>query len=319
MLTFSYVLSDFPSFHIVKDIDIKKARIKIAMDITRGYIEDPRLENYQYFAGDAAQAGVTPMPTTLVAFDYNQFVCDLTNLDDDEEEDKDFIMAKTISHVESLQLKIKQDQDMYSELMYSANQNDNTKTTEEDNNTLLVVEKKKIELELEILSYEIKANKAKIYNNEIDREIKKKEGELKIIESKKSKALSELDVSVPSIQDEELVAKIRADLEKEIRDDLEKQIRDDLAKEHQIEADQRNERLAKQFKERDEHWNKKLMEKHTAWKIEKQKEVQAKEEALRKALQDNADLEEEKRKLLEQIETLRSTTSNNKGGKKGKK
>jgi hypothetical protein len=71
MLLFSYVLPDFP-YEIVKSINMKLARLKIGMDITRGYIEDPRLEGYEYNNNDATKPGLLAIPP----FNYERFMLD---------------------------------------------------------------------------------------------------------------------------------------------------------------------------------------------------------------------------------------------------
>jgi hypothetical protein len=111
MLIFSLFISDF-SFEYVKRISMKYARLKIAMDITRGYIEDPRLDGYNYF-NDASHAGLDGIPV----FDYEQLMIDLTDQDDDDDDDDDdiqYIMTKNKSYIESLELRIKQDQEILS-------------------------------------------------------------------------------------------------------------------------------------------------------------------------------------------------------------
>jgi hypothetical protein len=76
------------------------ARLKIAMDITRGYIEDSRLEGYQY-QGDAAKPSQVDIPPFL---DYDNLICDLT---------KDFEdLAKDNDNEEIFEDKVKKQQKM---------------------------------------------------------------------------------------------------------------------------------------------------------------------------------------------------------------
>jgi hypothetical protein len=123
MLLFSYVLPDF-SYEIVKSINMKLARLKIGMDITRGYIEDPRLEGYEYNNNDATKPGLLAIPP----FNYERFMLDLTKNDifDEEEEDNlEFQLAKKQSLIDSLYLRINQDQEFL-------NSNNNNNYEEED-------------------------------------------------------------------------------------------------------------------------------------------------------------------------------------------
>jgi hypothetical protein len=83
MLTFSFVLSDF-TFEIVKKLDcVALSRLKIAMDITRGYIEDPRLDGYKYQKDDSGYAGLD----AITPFEYDQFMIDLSMDTDDKDID----------------------------------------------------------------------------------------------------------------------------------------------------------------------------------------------------------------------------------------
>jgi hypothetical protein len=141
MLTFSLFVPDF-SFEFVKQIDMKNARVKIAMDITRGYIEDPRLNGYTYLTDDASIAGLGGMPV----FDYELFILDLTEDDDEEDDEEDitFILAKQQSLIESLESRIKQDQ----EILYITNNvhEEAASNTNQDE----MMEKKRAAIELEL-------------------------------------------------------------------------------------------------------------------------------------------------------------------------
>jgi hypothetical protein len=239
MLTFGFVLSDF-SFEKVKNINCASlARLKIAMDITRGYIEDPRLEGYKYFE-DAAQPSLS-----LVPIDYDRCIIDLTKNDEYD-----------IADVK-------------------------------DNKTTL--SKEKI-LELELFQ-------SKALNETL---------QLKIDQQNKQKT---------SIHDEKVLAKMKADIEKEMRAELEKKIRDDLDKEQQIEAEQR---IARQFQERDETWIKKLKDKKAAWKIEKDNMIREKENLIREKenmIREKEAWEKEKSDLL----SSHFVNDSKKGGKNKKK
>jgi hypothetical protein len=346
MLTFCYILSDFSSSLIAKDIDCNSsARVKIAMDITRGYIEDPRLKGYKYF-GDTAKPSLLDIPPFL---DYENFMIDLTNDDSDDEKKNDEkkndekIVVKTTSEeekklqfqlyqkqlfIESLQMKIDQDQEEKQLLKIQLNNDDADK-----NNSIMNA--KPAEEETELNLDELKTKK-KIKNigkelsfEEIEKELYKKKIELQNIEEELLRKQAALQKQKPPLlvetESNEIILKIKASMEDEMEQKLLKQ-KEELEEKYKIDLEKAIQRgislqaestkinvvknvgdkLREQFyKERDAYWKVEVDEVVKRMKEmaqqEKKQLIQQIEDAGRekeKTLREKEEWEKEKASLL---------------------